>query len=157
MNDIDDLYLILPGFKLDVWKDYNGSGTKLLSYDNSGDYIVYKVPSEINQASSCKLYFKGSEVIKNKADNTSAPTTTEVCSLPDPIKLQIPSILNINKIKGFPHFPGAYLLASGATPIFCCISNLVSTLCMGDRDVYWAVMPGFILIVYNDYYSGIHY
>lgn len=152
MNDFDDLYLILPGFKLQVWQDFNWGSTLLLDYDNTnGTTIIYKTPTSINFGSSCRLFFGSKEVINVLTSTTYSVTTTTTFT--SPTTSQIPPSLIINKFKDFPHFPGAYFISAGSIPIFCCIYDL-RILGNADEDNMWGVMPGFILVVYYNNYSG---
>ena len=61
MNDRDDIWLIMPGFQLQVFSDYNYSGL-ILSIRNAGGVPIHAVPTVLNSASSCKLFFNGVEI-----------------------------------------------------------------------------------------------
>jgi hypothetical protein len=67
MNDIDNYYLVMPGYKL---LTYPSSGYVLSSttsqngiYDNTtGESPLYYNSTYADHGSSCKLYFKGNEI-----------------------------------------------------------------------------------------------
>lgn len=54
-KDIADTVLLMPGFKIEIWKDGGYTGTKLLDASNSTTQPqYYDIPN--NAASSLKLY-----------------------------------------------------------------------------------------------------
>ena len=61
MNDTDDGYLVMPGFKITVYKDFYSNTTN--TYDNtSGTTIKYFACLNVNNGTSCKLYYNNTEV-----------------------------------------------------------------------------------------------
>jgi hypothetical protein len=62
MNDRDDVYLIMPGFQLKVFSEYNYTGL-ILDIRNVGGVPFHGVPTISNNASSCRLYFNGVEIV----------------------------------------------------------------------------------------------
>ena len=61
MSDIDNSYIVMPGYKLSVFKDfYTNSQYDIINTD--GTTIIYRVATYTNNATSCKLYFKDQEV-----------------------------------------------------------------------------------------------
>lgn len=59
MSDIDNFYIIMPGYKLDVYNDfYTNTGE---TYTSIGDYnstnITYFATPYLNNSTSCRLYF----------------------------------------------------------------------------------------------------
>lgn len=58
-NDIDDAWFVLPGYKLEVYQHGSYSGI-MSTYDNTyGTTVLVKKSSRTNDASSFKLFFKG--------------------------------------------------------------------------------------------------
>jgi hypothetical protein len=62
MNDRDDIWLIMPGFQLKVYSEYNYTGL-VLDIRNVGGVPIHGVPVVLNSASSCRLYFNGVEIV----------------------------------------------------------------------------------------------
>jgi hypothetical protein len=62
MNDRDDIWMIYPGFQLKVYSDYNYVGL-ILDIRNAGGVPIHGVPTILNNASSCKLFFNGTEIV----------------------------------------------------------------------------------------------
>lgn len=56
MNNLDDYYLIMPGYSLTVYKE-GGYSSDRWSYSNTGLLPVYWTGFSENNCSSCKLYF----------------------------------------------------------------------------------------------------
>lgn len=63
INDVDDYWTVMPGYKLIVYADGSYGGTTLLSVDNTNGVTptTYLISSP-NLASSLKLFFKGTEI-----------------------------------------------------------------------------------------------
>jgi hypothetical protein len=61
-HDVDDAYLILPGYRLIV---YSESYSKIIldSDNTTGTKPIVSLPSPVNNGSSCRLYYLGNEVI----------------------------------------------------------------------------------------------
>ena len=63
INDTADAFWVMPGYKLEVWKNSSYTNTKLVEGDNTqGETILMVIPSQKNAASSCKLYYKDVEI-----------------------------------------------------------------------------------------------
>jgi hypothetical protein len=62
MNDRDDIWLIMPGFRLVVYSEFIYTGV-ILDITNSGTVPIHTYPTSNNLASSCKLYFNGVEIV----------------------------------------------------------------------------------------------
>ena len=61
-NDIDDVWFVLPGFKLEVYQHGSYSGI-MSTYDNTyGTTVLVKKSSRTNDASSIKLFYKGTQL-----------------------------------------------------------------------------------------------
>jgi hypothetical protein len=58
INNIDDYYLIRPGYELIVYQDTNQSGTIRLSYYNDTNFWQAIRPDAGNTSSSCGLYYQ---------------------------------------------------------------------------------------------------
>ena len=58
INNIDDYYLIRPGYELIVYQDTNQTGTIRLSYYNNTNYWQAIQPTAGNTSSSCGLYYQ---------------------------------------------------------------------------------------------------
>jgi hypothetical protein len=62
MNDRDDIWLIMPGFQLQVFSEFNYTGL-ILSIRNVGGVPIHTVPTILNSASSLKLFFNDIEIV----------------------------------------------------------------------------------------------
>jgi hypothetical protein len=62
MSDRDDAWLIMPGFQLKVYSDINYSGL-ILDIRNVGSVPFFGVPTVLNNASSCKLFYNFVEIV----------------------------------------------------------------------------------------------
>jgi hypothetical protein len=58
INNIDDYYLIRPGYELIVYQDTNQTGTIRLSYYNNTNYWQAIRPDAGNTSSSCALFYQ---------------------------------------------------------------------------------------------------
>ena len=72
MNDIDDAYVVFPGYKIEIFssENYTNDGNEknnapLNTIDNTDGFNpIYKsLPGAVNSGSSCRLYYLGNEVI----------------------------------------------------------------------------------------------
>jgi hypothetical protein len=72
MNDIDDAYVVFPGYKIEIFSSENyrndgdaNNNNPLNTFDNTDGFKpIYKaLPNTINSGTSCKLYYLGNEVI----------------------------------------------------------------------------------------------
>ena len=67
INDRDDKWIVLPGYKLIIYTDGNYTGTAC-TFDNSNfTTVLIGTPNVTKNASSCKLYFGGTEIANNYA------------------------------------------------------------------------------------------
>ena len=57
MNDCDDAYLIMPGFQIIVYTDYNWSESSWTGNNSTGTVPICLATSYVNRGSSCKLYY----------------------------------------------------------------------------------------------------
>ena len=58
LNDSDDKYIILPGYKLELFVGVDYSGGSNGSFDNTyGTTLVLFAPTTEDVSSSCKIYF----------------------------------------------------------------------------------------------------
>ncbi len=65
INDVDDYWTVMPGYKLIVYADASYGGTILLTGDNTnGVAPTNYVSSSRNLASSLQLYFKGTLIVQ---------------------------------------------------------------------------------------------
>lgn len=65
INDVDDYWTVMPGYKLEVYNDLLYGGTLLLTGDNTTGVVpVNFTISSPNNASSIKLYFNGTLIIE---------------------------------------------------------------------------------------------
>jgi hypothetical protein len=62
MNDIDDFYLIMPGYKLIVYTDGSYSNNSTTFDNTSYQNIRYLLTNYANKGSSCRLYYYGTEI-----------------------------------------------------------------------------------------------
>lgn len=62
-DNIDDVYLVMPNFRLVVYPNANYGGTVVLDMTNTGNVPVYAVPTSVNVATSCKIYCNGFEIV----------------------------------------------------------------------------------------------
>jgi hypothetical protein len=61
MNDCDDAYLIMPGFRIIVYVDgYDSDAWD--SGQNDNGYPICLATSHVNRGSSCRLYYKGTQI-----------------------------------------------------------------------------------------------
>ncbi len=75
IGDFDNYWTVMPGYKLEVYSNNNYGGTLLLNGDNtSGTVPVNYMTSPADQASSIKLFFKGTLIEQpDKATTISVP------------------------------------------------------------------------------------
>ena len=55
-NDIDDYYIVMPGYLLQIYIDSGQTGTSY-TYENRGSVVKYFNSSSQNKATSCRLSF----------------------------------------------------------------------------------------------------
>jgi hypothetical protein len=60
-NDIDDKYIIMPGYKLTVYKDYYSNSPYDVT-NTTGTIVKVQSATYPNAATSCKLYYKDIEI-----------------------------------------------------------------------------------------------
>ncbi len=158
MNDIDNYYIVMPGYKLSTFPSIGYVPSSTTSYNGIFDNTTGTTPLYYNSAysdhgSSCYLYYKGNEIkligISDTASQTLISISTNT-STTNTSKAQIPSSMPLI-YKTMPVYPGAYLInhGYGAIPIFCSISNF-DNFAMNNQDNYYIIMPGYSLIVYRD-------
>jgi hypothetical protein len=65
INDVDDYWTVMPGYKIVVFADGSYGGATLLTGDNTNGVspTTYKISSP-NLASSIQLYFKGILIVQ---------------------------------------------------------------------------------------------
>ena len=85
MNNLDDYYLIMPGYCLTVYKSggYSTSDS-YRTHDNSGNLTPMYVNIEsalVNEGSSCKLYF-GTNTTANEIKSNNSQTATFISYTP---------------------------------------------------------------------------
>jgi hypothetical protein len=73
INNIDDYYLIRPGYELIVYQDANQTGTIRLSYYNNTNYWQAIRPDAGNTSSSCGLYYQFVNDNTNQRVQVDAP------------------------------------------------------------------------------------
>jgi hypothetical protein len=56
--DVDDLYVVSPGYILVIYQDDNYGGGSQTFNNSSGLTPQSYGPSNLNQANSCKLYYR---------------------------------------------------------------------------------------------------
>ncbi len=60
IGDIDNYFIVMPGYRLEVYANNNYGGTLLLNGDNTSGIVPRNyATSPTDQASSIKLFFKG--------------------------------------------------------------------------------------------------
>ena len=80
VNDVDDYWYVLPGYKLILWSNANftsdaGKTSKTCDNTNGTHIVVYSVQgSYANTSDSCKLYYNNVEI--TSVYNTTVATPT---------------------------------------------------------------------------------
>jgi hypothetical protein len=75
MNNIDDYFLIMPGYSISVYKAV-GYTDSIQSYDNSsGTRPLYVGSNNVNNASSCRLFY-GTATISDGSVNYNQEITS---------------------------------------------------------------------------------
>jgi len=74
ISDIDDHYIIAPGFKLTVYTNHQGGGSSSTFDNTSGTTFVKFLTKYINSGTSCKLYY-GTTELNNVYTETLGTTT----------------------------------------------------------------------------------
>jgi hypothetical protein len=64
INDVDDYWTVMPGYKLIVYADGFDSAIVLTGDNTNGVAPTNYVSSSRNLASSLRLYFKGTEIVQ---------------------------------------------------------------------------------------------
>jgi hypothetical protein len=62
MDNSDNLWVVCPGFRLILWKDYDYSGQKIDANNTDGERPIYFKNKYGDSTSSLKLYFRGTEL-----------------------------------------------------------------------------------------------
>jgi hypothetical protein len=64
INDVDDYWTVMPGYKLIVYADAAYGGATLLTGDNTNGVapVSYTMNPNYNLASSLQLFFKGTRI-----------------------------------------------------------------------------------------------
>jgi hypothetical protein len=157
MNDIDNYYIVMPGYKLLTYQSigytYSSSLYNGIFDNTTGTAPKYYTISYSNLSSSCYLYYKGNEIKLIGISDTESQTPISISTNTSTTNIgnqQIPSNMPLI-YKTMPIYPGAYLInhGCGAIPIFCSIKNFVN-FAINDQDNYYIIMPGYSLIVYRD-------
>jgi hypothetical protein len=169
MNDIDDSYIVMPGFTLFVFTDIFYQGSVIILDNSYGINILNQATTNLNQGSSCILQYNGNgylfgNYVNNSIifiNNISGSLTTlpgfdlSGTMIPNNLPFQI---LNNNQNTSLvtssysPGIPGAYLMNGyttgvGSFPIFFSINY--STYGIGGTDDFYLIMPGYSIDVYN--------
>jgi len=66
---VDDDYLVYPDWGVVVFQNVNYGGSVYLNYKNETQAPVVVTPSTTNGATSVKIYFKGTEVLRPEVIN----------------------------------------------------------------------------------------
>ena len=146
---VDDLYYVLPGYKIELYSSSNYT-TFIQTIDNTnGTKIMYVITSSRNQCRSIKMFYKNVEIANkytytiygNNAGSTTTNPTTTLTS-------------GSHKLLNLSLFPGAYIINSvgaGCLSIFFSIAALNSFIDQSaDREDCVIVMPGYKLILYGE-------
>lgn len=147
-NDMDYLYYVLPGYKLQLFSQQNYLGTSNGEIDNTiGTKIMYKAPTNTLNTQSIKMYYENILMpdfynFTTNGNNSGSLTTNSTSDNKNgPYKSLQPSL-----------FPGAYLNRSNQTiPIFFSIGNLSTFLDSTiNSETSATVMPGYKLVLFFD-------
>ena len=58
-GNLDNIYYVLPGYKIEIYDSINYTGTLFITIDNtSGTKILYKTTPTGDRAESIKMYYK---------------------------------------------------------------------------------------------------
>jgi hypothetical protein len=154
-QDVDNLYYVLPGYKIETY-DFVNYVTLIGTIDNTnGTKIMYKPsPTRVDDAASLKMYYKNVEIPEKYTYGGYASAT----GTPDATNPTTTNTIGAYQSFGLSLFPGAYLinLSSGSIPIFFSITNLNTFLDnTGDEEDGVLVMPGYKIILYfNGDFAG---
>lgn len=61
-NDVDDRFIVMPGYRLTVYKDSNYATNPYDVTNTTGTSSKVQYSTYVNTASSCKLYYKDIEI-----------------------------------------------------------------------------------------------
>lgn len=63
-DNVDDYFIVMPGYKLIVYQDVNHSGSSYAIDNSNGTTPLFKksITNTANSVSSVRLYYKGDEV-----------------------------------------------------------------------------------------------
>jgi hypothetical protein len=169
MNDIDDSYIVMPGFTLYVFPSANYHGSFFILDNSYGINILNQATSNINQGSSCILQYNGNgylfgNYVNNSIifiNNISGSLTTlpgyfdlSGTMIPNNLPFQILNNQDTSLLTSSysPGLPGAYLMNGyttgyGSFPIFFSINYSIYGI--GGTDDYYLIMPGYSIDVYN--------
>lgn len=165
MNDIDDYYVVMPGFSLIVFNTSNYYGSFFFLDNSYGINILNQATTNINQGYSCILQYNGNGYIYGNyvnnslifINNISGNLTTPIghfdisgTMIPNNLPFQILNNQDTSLLTSSysPGIPGAYLMnGAGSFPIFFSINY--STYGIGGIDDYYLIMPGYGIDVYN--------
>jgi len=150
----DDVYYVLPGYKINIYVNENFTGNSTTMDNTNGTKIMYKTTNYVNQGFSIKMYYKNVEILEKYTyakynSNTGTPTTNSTLTLTN----------GSYKSLNLSLFPGAYIFnttAIGGIPIFFSISDFNTFLGnTSDKEDCVLVMPGYQLILYfNTEFGG---
>lgn len=62
MDNTDNSYIVMPGYKLELYYDSTYGRFKDTISNTDGTIILYKRLTDENNATSCKLYFNDTEI-----------------------------------------------------------------------------------------------
>jgi hypothetical protein len=62
LENLDERYAVLPGYRLQVYSAVSYGGSLLLDYTNDWGFVRYVVPVTSNTGRSCRLYYQGSPI-----------------------------------------------------------------------------------------------
>ena len=154
---VDNIYYVLPGYKIELYSSIDYGGTHSQTIDSSGTKIMYVLATTQDSCESIKMYYNNVYITEkytytSYSSNSGTPTTPTLTSTIGPYN-----------ISNFSLFPGAYTINStggGCMPIFFSITNFSAFLDdTGDHEDVVLVMPGYRLILYfaPDYANTEHY
>jgi len=157
-GNVDNFYYIMPGYKIELYRNSEYNALSQTIDNTDGTKIMYKQivtpspnPTGIfgDDCNSIKMFYEGVE-IANKYTYTiygqssgTPPATTPITTLTS----------GSHKLLNLSLFPGAYLINSpgvGCMAIFFSITSLNTFIDQsGDREDCVLVMPGYKLILYS--------
>jgi hypothetical protein len=148
--DSDDIYYVLPGYKIELYLETEYRGTLNQTIDNTnGTKIRYVASTSVNRCRSIKMFYENVEIADKYtytpyANNAGSTTTTPTTTLTS----------GSHKLLNLSLFPGAYIINSGSSgcmSIFFSITNFNTFSSQSaDREDCVLVMPGYKLILYGE-------